>query len=70
MAKAKKTTTHKTQVTKRGDQTPEAKSSTAEATRAAQKMFDDADKAALLGLPEDITVEQRENQVRRAALGY
>lgn len=37
---------------------------------ATEKMFKDADQAALLGLPEDMTVEQRENQVRRGALGY
>jgi hypothetical protein len=37
---------------------------------ATEKMFKDADKAAMAGLPEDMTVEQRENQVRRGALGY
>ena len=37
---------------------------------ATEKMFKDADAAAMAGLPEDMTVEQRENQVRRSALGY
>lgn len=58
------------QVTKRGDQAPEAKRTPAEKSKAAQKLFDDADKAALAGLPPDMTVEQHANHVRRSALGY
>jgi hypothetical protein len=37
---------------------------------ATEKLFKDADQAAMAGLPEDMTVEQRENQVRLGALGY
>jgi hypothetical protein len=61
--KATKTAAKKTQVTKRGDQAPESKSSPAEASRAAQKMFDDADASVL-------TEEQQMNQLRNKALGY
>lgn len=56
----------KRQVTKRGDQAPEAKSSAKAASDAAQKMFDDADAS---GQPA-LTDEQRENQQRRAVFGY
>lgn len=49
---------------------PEGKRTTAEKKAAAQKLFDNADTAAMAGLPPDITVEQRENQVRLGALGY
>jgi hypothetical protein len=55
---------------KRGDQAPEAKSTPKQQSEAAEKLFKDADQAALLGLPKDMTVEQRENQVRKAAFGY
>lgn len=68
---AKKATTRKTtQAQKRGDQAPEAKSTTSAKSAAAEKLFKDADQAAAMGLPVDMTVEQRENQVRRSALGY
>lgn len=67
---AKKKSTARKSPIKRGDQAPEAKRTTAAKSDAAEKMFKDADEAALRGLPPDMTVEQRENQVRRAALGY
>lgn len=73
MAKAstKRTTARKTtQVQKRGDQAPEAKSTTKAASDAAEKMFKDADEAALRGLPADMTRDQHETMVRKAALGY
>lgn len=54
---------------KRGDETPEAKATTAEQKAVAEKMFKDADAAALRGLPPDLTVEQHEALVRKAALG-
>ena len=60
----------KTQTTKRGDQAPEAKKTPAAKSAAAQKLFDDADQAQRVGLPPDMTREQHENHVRRAALGY
>lgn len=69
-AKADKAATPKTQAQKRGDQAPEAKSSKAAKSAAAEKLFKDADAAAKSGLPHDITKEQHENHVRRAALGY
>ena len=53
-----------------GTDAPEAKGTQAAKKDAAQKLFDNADAAAMAGLPPDITVEQRENQVRRGALGY
>lgn len=65
-----KTTRAKTQVTKRGDQTPEAQTTPKAKSAAAEKMFKDADHAALVGLPPDMTHEQNENRLRRAALGY
>lgn len=75
-AKAKARTTAKakapaakTTTLKRGDETPEAKATTAEQKAAAEKMFKDADEAALRGLPPDLTVEQHEALVRKAALG-
>jgi len=70
MAKAKSTTTAKTQVQKRGDQTPEAKTTRAAKSEAAEKMFKDADAASLVGLPPDMTHEQNENRIRRSVLGY
>lgn len=81
MAKAKTTTTTKKaattratsakrQVQKRADQAPEAKTTTKAQSDAAEKLFKDADQAALTGLPPDMTNEQRENQVRKSALGY
>lgn len=68
MAKSKTST--KTQVTKRGDQAPEAKKSAKAKSSAADKLFKDADEAARHGLHPDITREQRETMARRAALGY
>jgi hypothetical protein len=65
---AKRATTRKTATT--AAETPEGKATTAEKKRAAEKLFDNADTAAMAGLPPDITVEQRENQVRLGALGY
>jgi hypothetical protein len=75
MAKTpRKTTTkpaaRKTQVMKRADQTPEAKRTPTEKAAAAEKMFKDADAAAMAGFPPDLTTEQHENIVRKAALGY
>jgi hypothetical protein len=69
-AAAPKQTQKKRQVQKRGDQTPEAKSTQAEKKAAAEKMFRDADEASLVGLPPDMTHEQNENRLRRSALGY
>ena len=71
MAKAatKKATT-KRATTKSGDAAPETKRTTAAKSGAAEKLFKDADEAARAGLPPDMTVEQRETQVRRAALGF
>lgn len=60
----------KRQVQKRGDQTPEAKGTRAAKSAAAEKMFKDADEAALVGLPPDMTHEQNDNRLRRSALGY
>lgn len=59
-----------TQVQKRGDQAPEAKATPAAKTKAADKLFDDADQAARAGFPPDITTEQHEDLVRRAATGF
>lgn len=74
MAKAKSTTTKtdapKRAVTKRGDQAPEAKATPKAKTEAADKMFADADEAARAGFPPDLTREQHENIVRRAATGF
>lgn len=76
MAKAKTTAKKpaakapKQQVQKRGDQAPEAKESLKEQQDAAEELFQDADRAAILGMPEGMTKEQRENQVRKSALGY
>jgi hypothetical protein len=71
MAKAaKKTSTKTRQAVKRGDQAPEAKTTAKAKSDAAEKMFKDADEAALRGLPPDMTREQHETMVRRAALGY
>jgi hypothetical protein len=53
-----------------GQNAPEAKETQSAKKAAAQKLFDNADTAAMAGLPPDITVEQRENQVRLGALGY
>ena len=69
-ARAEARKTGKSAAIKRGDETPEAKRTTAEKSAAAKKMFKDADEAALVGLPSDMTHEQNENRVRRAALGY
>lgn len=60
----------KTQIQKRGDQAPEAQTTKAGKEKAADELFQDADRAALLGMPPEMTNEQRENQVRKAALGY
>lgn len=53
-----------------GTDTPEAKATKAAKMKATDKLFEHADAAAMAGLPPDITVEQRENQVRLGALGY
>lgn len=58
-----------TQVQKRGDQASEAQPTRAAKSKAAEKMFADADAAALRGFPPDLTTEQHENIVRRAATG-
>jgi hypothetical protein len=60
----------KVQVTKPGDETPEAKATPAEKKKAAAKMFSDADAAVARGLSPDITVEQYETSQRRGVLGY
>lgn len=60
----------KRQAQKRGDQAPEAKRTPKEQSDAAKKQFMDADRLAQMGLPESLTVEQRENQVRLAARGF
>lgn len=74
MAKATKrtakTATKTASPTKRGDQAPEAKRTMAAKSDAAEKMFKDADAAARRGLHPDITVDQHETMVRKAALGY
>jgi hypothetical protein len=59
MATKKKTTAKRT--TRRTTTTKAA---------ATEKRFADPLDAALRGLPPDMTVEQHENHVRRAALGY
>jgi hypothetical protein len=66
----KKASAPKRQAVQHGDQTPEAKATPKEQSDAAKKMFADADEAARAGFPPDMTVEQHENHVRRAALGY
>jgi hypothetical protein len=72
MAKAKttraRTTTRK--AVQNTTDTAEARRTTAAKTAATEKQFANADEAALRGLPENLTREQHENQVRRAALGY
>ena len=68
-AAAKKATARKSAI-KRGDQTPEAKKTPAAQSDAAEMMFKDADEAALRGLPADMTRDQHETMVRKAALGY
>ena len=54
----------------KGEDTPEAKRSASAKKDAAKKLFDKADDAALRGLPPGLTAEQRDNKVRRAALGF
>lgn len=68
MAKAPKRTTRR--ATTRSTDTPEAKSTNRAKSAAAERMFENADEAALHGLPETMTTEQNENRLRRAALGY
>ena len=70
-APAKRSTAATTRkaATTANDQTAEAKRTTSAQSAAAEKMFKDADEAALHGLPVDLTVEQREKQVSIAALG-
>lgn len=53
-----------------GTDAPEAKATQPAKSKAAEKLFENADQAAMAGLPHDMTVEQRENQVRLGALGY
>lgn len=67
MAKAK---TAKKHATTQPDETPEAQATPAAKSKAAAKMFKNADEAARAGLPPDITVEQNEKRLTRAALGY
>jgi len=62
--------TRKTKVTSPNTDTPEAKRGTKAKAAAADKLFDDAATAARHGLPPDITREQYDNHVRKAALGY
>ena len=69
MAKAKTTRTTRKAVQTTAD-TAEAKTTTRSKAAASEKQFASADEAAMAGLPADMTKEQRENQVRRAALGY
>lgn len=54
---------------KRGDETPEAQPTKAAKQAAANKMFKDADAAAMAGLPPDMTVEQNEARVGKAGHG-
>lgn len=68
MARTK--TTAKRQAQARGDQTPEAKATTAEKRAAAEKLFTQADMNAARGIPEGLTEEQHENLTRKAALGF
>ena len=71
MAKTPRKAAAKTRsATKRGDQAPEAKRTDAAKSNAAEKMFKDADEAALRGLPPGMTRDQHETMVRKAALGY
>jgi len=60
----------KKQVTKRGDQAPEAKTSTKAKSAAADKMFKDADNVSRAGFPPGLTQAQQDAIVRKAALGY
>lgn len=60
----------KVQEPKPGSEAPDAKPTPAAKTKAAEKLFKDADDAAGSGLPHDITVEQYENRQRLGALGY
>lgn len=65
MAAAKK------KVTKPNTATPETKRDVKDQQAAAAKLFTDADHVgAILGVPQGLTQEQHENNVRRAALGY
>lgn len=67
---ANKDATAKLQSQKRGDQAPEAKSTVKAQKAATEKLFADADEAIARGHHPDLTVEQHENQTRRAALGW
>lgn len=60
----------KTPVVAKGDDTPDGKATAKEASAAAEKLFSDADRAALAGYPPDLTEEQHDNRARRNALGY
>jgi hypothetical protein len=60
----------KTKVVQTEADTPEAKATPAAKSKAAAKLFKTADEAARAGLPADITVEQNEKRLTRAALGY
>lgn len=53
-----------------GTDAPEAQATRAAKVKATDKLFETADAAAMAGLPPEITVEQRENQVRVGALGH
>lgn len=63
-------TARKTKVTSPNTDTPEAKRGTKAKAAAAEKLFEDAASAARHGLPPDMTKDQYENHVRRAATGY
>lgn len=52
------------------DKTAEAKRTTRAKQDAAAKQFADADAAIMAGRHPDTTVEQHENLIRKAALGY
>lgn len=60
----------KVQSVQRGDNTAEAKRGEAAKQEATKKQFSEADLNAAVGLPPEITREQRENLARRAATGF
>lgn len=70
MATKKTKSAPKKKMVQTGTDAPDGKATVSEKKAASQKLFDTADAAAMHGLPPDITVEQRENQVRLGALGY
>jgi hypothetical protein len=70
MAKRPATNGRRTKAVQNTTDTAETRRTTSAKTAATEKQFANADEAALRGLPENLTREQHENQVRRAALGY